>query len=282
MLKFFCQLTFIVLIITFTGCSLAKYGINYTQTSTPRFADNSVSRNNTSSGEQIKVVSYNIRFSKKIEKAIGILSQIKELKDADILLLQEMDQAGVEKIAQALNYNYVYYPAVFHPIPKQNFGNAILTKWPIISDSKIILPDDGEKKLQRIAASAILDINGKKLMVFSVHMRISIKPFIRSIQTARIIRSIPDDIEYCIVAGDFNTITQMGYSAVLNPFEKAGFTLATKEIGWTFKHWYTVNKKFSLDHIFSKGMKTIDYGKVKNHSASDHIPIWADFYLENN
>ncbi|MGE0269333.1 MAG: endonuclease/exonuclease/phosphatase family protein [Candidatus Omnitrophota bacterium] len=279
MAKIICNYILILFLFAIAGCSLAKYGINYSQTSIPRFADYSVTKNNPPEDERIKVVSYNIRFSKKIEKAVNILNQNKDLKDADIILLQEMDETGVEKIAKELNYNYVYYPAVFHPIPKQNFGNAILSKWPILNDSKIILSDDSDEKLQRIAASATLDINGKKMMVFSVHMRISIKPFIRSIQTARIIRSIPDDIDYCIVAGDFNTFTQMGYFAVLNPFEKNGFTLATKEIGWTYKHWYTVNKKFSLDHIFSKGMKTINYGKVNNHSASDHIPIWADFSL---
>ncbi|MBP9855078.1 MAG: endonuclease/exonuclease/phosphatase family protein [Candidatus Omnitrophica bacterium] len=273
------KLIFLFLFVA-SGCSLAKYGINYCQTDTPRFADYSVTKNIPLEDGQIKVVSYNIKFAKKIDEAISILNENKELKDADIIFLQEMDEIGAEKIARTLNYNYIYYPAVFHPIPKQNFGNAILSKWPIISDSKIILSVDGDKKLQRIAASATLDINGKKLMAFSVHMRISIKPFLRSIQTARIVQSIPNDVDYVIVAGDFNTFTQMGYFAVVNQFEKNGFTLATKKIGWTFKYWYTANKKFTLDHIFTKGMKTIDYGKVNNHSASDHIPIWADFSLK--
>lgn len=259
-----------------SGCSLAKYGINYTQTQEPRFAKLNVSHTNGSSGNEIKVLSYNIRFAQKINEAIELLGNNPDLVEADVLLLQEMDELGAETIAKELGYNFVYYPAVFHPIPRQNFGNAILSKWPIIGDSKIILSDKNEKKLQRIAASATIDVNGKEVMVFSVHMRISVKPFLRSIQISRIINSIPENIQHCIVAGDFNTFSKVGHYAVMNPLKKNGFELATQELDWTYRHWYTANRKFSLDHIYTKGFTTVAVGKVNNRAASDHIPIWVN------
>jgi hypothetical protein len=63
---------------------------------------------NTAAKETIAVVSYNIRFAEKITEAIDDLSGMSELRDAEILLLQEMDHEGTESIASALRYNYVY------------------------------------------------------------------------------------------------------------------------------------------------------------------------------
>ncbi len=275
--------TILISALTASGCSLAKYGINYTQTIEPRYANFEISEATASQNTTIRAVTYNIRFAKKIDEAVDILSSHPELAGADILLLQEMDERGVEQIARRLGYNYVYYPAVFHPIPQQNFGNAILSKWPILRDDKIILPDDeaDDKKLQRIAASALLDVNGHNVLVFSIHMHISLKPFVRSFQMKRILNSVPDNVEHCIVAGDFNTFTQVGYYAVLTPMEENGFELATKELGWTYRYWYTANRKFALDHIFTKNFETVNAGKIIDRSASDHIPVWVELSIND-
>jgi len=88
----------------------------------------------------LRVVTWNLHHGEKLEQAIETLEDAPELRDADILLLQEIDVEGVEAIAQKLHYNYVYYTAFFHPRFKKEFGNAILTKWPLSNPDKIVLP----------------------------------------------------------------------------------------------------------------------------------------------
>ena len=113
---------------------------------------------NTAAKETIAVVSYNI----KLAEAIDDLSGMSELRDADILLLQEMDHEGTESIASALRYNYVYYPASIHKTGK-DFGNAILSRWPIHSHRKIILPHERwDNKQRRIAVAGMIDVAGNR------------------------------------------------------------------------------------------------------------------------
>ena len=121
-------------------------------------------------GDAIKVVTWNIAFAKEVGEAIEELSEIEELQGADIILLQEMDEEGTEAIAKALKYDYVYYPASIHSRHERNFGNAVLSKWPIVDSEKLILPHQNPANDQiRIAVRAIVDLNGLEMPVYSVH-----------------------------------------------------------------------------------------------------------------
>lgn len=62
-------------------------------------------------GEWNKVVTWNLSFAENLEPAIDALTRVDELKEAGILLFQEMDEVGVEMIANELGYNYVCYSA---------------------------------------------------------------------------------------------------------------------------------------------------------------------------
>ncbi len=118
----------------------------------------------------IKVISFNIKLAKNIEHSIYELKYYPELKYADLILLKEMDEIGTDKIAKILKYNYIYYPASIHPKSDRNFGNAILSKWSIINDQKIILPHKvAICKTRRITVSAAVLMDKLKLRVYSVH-----------------------------------------------------------------------------------------------------------------
>jgi len=265
--------------ITLNGCSMHRYLYNYTNLTKPRYASQNFTTTRNYQNEDIKILSYNIKYAKRIDKAITILKKYETIKDADIILLQEMDKEGVQKIADTLKYNYVYYPAVVHPLHKKDFGNAILSKWPIINDQKIILPHFNSNK-QRIAVGATIDIDGKKVMAFSLHLGIFVKPDQRKIIMDGIISAIPADIEHCVIGGDFNTFTKKDRKNIQDAFMAADFKSATTDLGWTNKNWALLNRKNTLDHIYIRGMKTVAKGKVIDRSASDHIPIWTDLNFE--
>lgn len=277
--KTFCILILLTVCTGLTSCRSLFHFINYNYSNTPRYSAPAPDEYQGATKGTIRVVSYNIKHSKKIKKAIKLFRENKELAGADIVLLQEMTPGAVEKIATALGYGYVFYPAVMHPILKENFGNAVLSKWPIQYDQIIIFPSIKEKHRHRVAVAAKLLINNQEVLVYSLHMGVFMKPYQRSERVQEILDKIPDDSKYSIVAGDFNTITQKNQDEVIKTFLKANFEHATDNVDWTYKHWYLLNHKATFDHIFSKGMKKIRSGAINDRGPSDHLPIWAEFSL---
>lgn len=262
-----------------TSCSNPFHFINYSFWNTPRYSYTANAPLRGARRETIKVVSYNIKHSAKIKEAINLLHNDQNLANADILLLQEMIPSAVERIATELDYNYIFYPAVVHPILHANFGNAVLSKWPITFDENIIFPPIKEKNRNRIAVAAKLKINNKDVLVYSLHMGIFMKPNQRSQQIQGILDAVDKNTKYCIIAGDFNTIKKKDQDEVIKTFSEAGFTHATSNVDWTYNHWYFMNYKSTFDHIFVRGPEILASGKVDNRKPSDHLPIWAAFSL---
>src|SRR5574339_789271 len=80
------------------GCGLVTDGINYTNLTEPRYFSQVNGVEAQKFDGTLKIVSYNIKFSKKIDKALELLEGFEELRQADVIFLQEMDEAGVQKI----------------------------------------------------------------------------------------------------------------------------------------------------------------------------------------
>lgn len=250
---------------------------NYDNPEEPLYTGSYVDTPPEDNGE-IKVISWNIKFSEKIDEAIAELSTVEELQDADILLLQEMDEEGVEQIAQALNYNYVYYPASIHSEHGKNFGNAILARWPISDPKKLVLPHKNPKNNQiRIAVQAIVTVGDKEIEAYSVHTEtIWLDPLRRNQQIDALAADVDKAYTYGLVGGDFNTATPGSIGALTKRFEEVGYNRVSEGLG------YTVVKsgiKFDIDHIFAKEMSFIDGGVWRETEASDHFPVWVELQL---
>ena len=253
---------------------------NYTDPHKPRYADFSIlTPKDSLSDEHLKVVSYNIKYSKKIINAIKFIKSHNELNDAHVICLQEMTGDAVELIAHALGYNYVYYPAVFHNVLKKDFGNATLSRLPISSDEKVILPHLDPRHTQRTAVNTTIEFKNQHIFICNVHFKVLLKPSFRADQLQHLLKSFPRQASQLIIAGDFNTFTKANSKAILDPLMEHDFIPATDGLGWSHQHWSLLNKKSQLDHIFIKGLNIHKTGKVDNRTSSDHIPIWAQLSL---
>lgn len=275
------QLSTPILLLTFCLILLSCESIeNYDDPEEPLYTGSYVDTPPEEDGG-IKVISWNIKFSEKIEEAIAELSTVEELQDADILLLQEMDEEGVEQIAKTLNYNYVYYPASIHSEHGKNFGNAILAKWPISHPRKLVLPHKNPTNDQiRIAVRGIVTIGDKEIVTYSVHTEtIWLNPARRNEQIDALVADateIDQAYTYGLSGGDFNTATPGSIGALTKRFEEVGYERMSEGLG------YTVIKsgiKFVIDHIFAKKMSFIDGGVWRETEASDHFPVWVDLQL---
>ncbi|HNW39769.1 MAG TPA: endonuclease/exonuclease/phosphatase family protein [Candidatus Omnitrophota bacterium] len=265
----------------FSSCISADQLTGFSDPYFPRYVKLDLANSPAEPNKQtIKIVSYNIDLCKKVEKVERFLEENKFLANADIVCLQEMNLKGLKFLAHKLKYNYVYYPSAIHPGNQKDFGQAILSRWPIEKDQKVLLPfssQDRYLKLQRCAVGAVILVNTQKIHVFSAHLGVMISPEHRKKQVRAIIAAIPPTAEKCIIAGDFNTYAQIHIRAIMQALEEGNFKLATKNTGWTYKYWYLFNRKSALDYIFYKGLNLIRAGKITNRSFSDHLPIWADF-----
>jgi endonuclease/exonuclease/phosphatase family metal-dependent hydrolase len=224
--------------------------------------------------EEIKVITWNIKFSEKIDEALAELNNVEKLKDADIILLQEMNEEGVDKIAKSLEYNYVYYPASIHTHHGKNFGNAILTKMQISDSQKIVLPHQNPKNGQkRIAVRATIVINDYKVLVYSVHTETFwLSSRQRGSQLDYLINNTGNEFKFVIIGGDFNTITPKSVVNLEKRFGRFGLERASKSAGPTVERGVF---KFAMDHIFASNLTGLETGVWSETKASDHSPLWA-------
>ena len=143
------------------GCARAT---NLLAPTTPGFSGEYAPRlPDTAATSHIRIVTFNIKLARRIDRAIEVLRS-DSLRDADILALEEMDDAGVDRIARALRLNYVYYPGSIHPTDRKYFGPAVLSRWPIERSWKLLLPHQpGIRHQLRTATAADIRLRGLRV-----------------------------------------------------------------------------------------------------------------------
>lgn len=220
------------------------------------------------------VVSYNLRYGEAITETIAAFQTVDPLPAADVVLMQEMHESGVSAVAQALGYNYVYYPASV-AARGDNFGNAILARWPIDDPNKIILP--GLHPLtgqQRTATQATVRIGGQEVLVYSIHAETATAPrSLRRAQFEAIVASIPPTAQRVIIGGDFNIVTGRGVNQLAKLYDAGGLDHASAALGPTFTRFGL--RPSATDHIFYRGFARQAAGVLGHITASDHFPVWA-------
>jgi endonuclease/exonuclease/phosphatase family metal-dependent hydrolase len=232
-------------------------------------------------GEWIKIVTWNLNFAENLYPAIDALTRVDELQEPDILLLQEMDEVGVEMIAKELGYNYVYYPASIHRRHKKNFGNAILTKWEIREHEKVLLPKSGSSsKHTRNAVKTKILIGEQKITAYSVHFETFwIIQRRNNRQAAYLQNQIEENDQHVFVGGDFNSLTVGSILYLEQIFGQAGLQRLSKNTGHTFEY---LSVELTLDHIFASGIEDYESGVWRGSGASDHFPIWSKFQIQGD
>ena len=225
----------------------------------------------------LKVVSYNIALGERTGLAVREFWEAPDIRDADVILLQEMDGAGAAAMAESLGYDYVYYPSVVHVKHDKDFGTAILTRWCITSHRKVLLPhQDPVRRSRRALAVAEISAGDMEVVVISAHTETAWMSFDRRVaQADSLVRSLVGAHKYAVVGGDFNTFSWQAVEALDGIFEKAGFVRATAGIGSTARWGPLGIFELELDHIYARGFEAVSAGKVWEAEASDHKPVWT-------
>ena len=193
-------------------------------------------------------------------------------------MLQEMDELGTEEVARALSYNYIFYPTIYRLQDGKIQGNATLSKWPIVSHSKISLPKFITDLMQtRIAVHALIDVNGTEINTYNAHLETvwMLLPG-RTTQASFLSGEISTEVP-AIVGGDFNTWNDFSIASLDKKFNNIGLVRISKGSGYTFE---TSGFRLVLDHLFASDVDDFNSGVYRETDASDHYPLWADIKMK--
>jgi endonuclease/exonuclease/phosphatase family metal-dependent hydrolase len=218
---------------------------------------------------ELRVVTFNVKFAEHVDRAVALLSRPGPLRDADLLVLQEMDEPGTEKVARALGLNHVYVPSAVHPSSHRDFGVAILSPWPLEDPRKVPLPHEHRfRHLRRAAAVATAVTPLGHVRVYGVHLESpsGLWGGDRREQARAVLADASSWAGLVVVAGDFN-----GRGGA-EEIAKAGFLWLTERVGRSAF-------LFAFDHVLVRGLCPAGSGAAgvakDETDASDHDPVWA-------
>jgi endonuclease/exonuclease/phosphatase family metal-dependent hydrolase len=219
----------------------------------------------------LRIVTFNVEKGRRVVAAVAALRRHPDLREADVVVLQEMSASGVAAVAEALHMNSVYYPASRQPHGGEDWGNAILSPWPIEDARKLVLPhlSRGTRR-GRTATGARVLLPGGPVLIYSAHLGspLGMSDSKRREQAAVILADAEGSADPVIVAGDFNS---QGIGLL---FLERGYCWPTRRIG------PTVMRRLSFDHVFARGLcesaERWRAGVARDvKDASDHRPVWA-------
>ena len=256
----------ILALVLTAACATAR---NYDDPSAPVYFGGSAALRDP--GATLRVASFNLKWGQHVERAADLFSRPGPLRDADLVVFQEMDREATERLGRALGLAWVYVPSAVHPVSMRDFGVALLSPWPLEAPRKLVLPHQNRfRKLRRSAAVATLRSPLGPIRIYGVHFEspAGAWPGVRRDQARAVVADVDGWTGPVVVAGDFNGRD--------GPRElgKAGFFWATEAVTNTAG-------PFDLDHIMARGLCASGApaaGAADDETdASDHDPVWSVF-----
>ncbi len=236
---------------------------------------------------ELVVVTYNINHGEgvdgrySIERVAWTLAQY----EPDIVALQEVDKSSrrtredlqAEILARRLKMRYVFGENVDHM--GGNFGNAILSRYPIVSSNNADISPEGSPD-RRSLLRATIDVHGVMLDIYTDHPGITDGE--QAYQVRRLIH-ILDGLNRerpMLLMGDMGLEPS---SPLLQPLFQR-FSHPGGKCGPDFATYPTPLKTRRHDYIFSnRGVTNVDCS-VPDDSlaqiASDHLPVVATVRIE--
>jgi endonuclease/exonuclease/phosphatase family metal-dependent hydrolase len=266
-----------------TSCLSCATTRNYLDPAGPRYdgryAEVASSEVRESPDDTIRVVTFNIEFAREIDRAVALLQTSAALRHPDILLLQEMDPIGVERIARELRMNFVYFPSTVHPMSHRDFGTAVLSPWPLDEARKLLLPHAAfGTRASRAATSAVIHRGSLRILAMAVHLPApgAVSDDDRQEQVRVILDDAAKTTDAVVVGGDFNG------RAAGRWFRERGFLWITDSLPGTSRR---LGRWWSFDHVFVRGLTAagdgLAAGVVDPAGASDHRAVWVRLAPQN-
>jgi endonuclease/exonuclease/phosphatase family metal-dependent hydrolase len=234
----------------------------------------------------MRIVTYNIHKARGMDGRVSIkrIADVLHELDADIVALQEIyaecdsTEGQVETLASALGMKSAFGCTRHHR--GRPYGNAILTRWPILESRDMELAWTRREKRGCIRAD--LKTPRGPLHIFNIHMGTSYferKHQIRSFLSSDSIHA--DLVGPRVLVGDFNEwIRGLTTKVLSEKFESLNLELHVKK-----RRSYPGLLPFlHLDHIYFERPLHVEKAELVRTRlakvASDHLPLVATFAWE--
>lgn len=222
----------------------------------------------------IKVVTFNIHHGTdmnnrpRLREIYNLLKQINpdiiNLQEVDMLRPQTAQQKQAFILAQRLGMRYVYGPVRLYE--QGSYGNAILSRYPIVESNNIKLEDD---KDVRFCLQANIRLNNKLVSIYNTHLGLSQPKRYQQLINDILPQILP--LNYpALLAGDFNAPATRPEIIMLNSLLSDTYLKNSGLYQYTFP---AHNPSARIDYIFvNKHVTPIDY-YIVDTNVSDHLPV---------
>lgn len=235
-------------------------------------------KTNNGVGFPVRIMTYNLHngFNAKGKLDLEAIAQTIENSTPDIVALQEVSRGWVVNgrvdmllwLSQRLQMPYI-----FGPTADPFWGNAILSRYPILAYSKHDLPPEN-LVLQRGFVTALIDLGeGEKLKVITTHLHdLDEDTEIRQLQAQTIADFMASmDNSRIVLLGDFNAEPNDPETRILYQARLVDTgTRIDPRLANTFR---SDNPQRRIDYIWiSSDLRATDV-QVPQSTASDHLPV---------
>lgn len=221
--------------------------------------------------------------------------------NADIISLQEVQPASLEILKKASNYKLAFTYDTY----KEGGGCHLVTlsKFPIIESGEIgyeggdfnspldrLIKWYTEEEERHVALYTDIDLNGKNVRIYNIHLSWPVTPSVRFTQFQSFIENIRDYEGEKVIMGDLNVFGSLTYYNLLVCllFGYKRSDIRFDERGWFDRKfeemklqnplrgtisWPTIPFNAQLDHILiPKGWEVVSLEHTKETFGSDHTP----------
>jgi endonuclease/exonuclease/phosphatase family metal-dependent hydrolase len=224
--------------------------------------------------------------------------------DADVICLQEVDRHFGDRsehvdqallLSRALDMQLAWGPAIDQPrVPRghhdgahRQYGNALLSRLPILVSDVHRLPGGGEP---RVALRTMVELDGGALWVTTTHLTTRSAEE-RAAQVATLAGLQTEPMETGVIVGDFNTAPDAPELAPLQQRFTDAWQLAQArgdQAGWRFWSRDEGNTHPArsphrrIDQVWvSAGVTVAGAHVLDAEGASDHLPLVVDLEVRS-
>ena len=253
----------ILLIISFIGLSMAALSAQ-------------------TKADTLKLMTYNLRFGE-----LASMQQIGEYiasENPDIVAIQECDWATKRKRAPHQNgvkfvNELAYYSGMFGIYGKSinyaggYYGVGLLSKYPILSYERVLLPNDGKTE-QRSMLIADIELPGGKVITF-VNTHLEVKTAKMRIEQVKFIEKyLKGRKNQLFLAGDMNATPDSKEMAMLRE--------NWADLTNTVFTYHTSKPEIKIDYIYtrpSENVELVNTAVKEDVKLSDHFPVISTIVL---
>lgn len=223
-------------------------------------------------------MTYNIRSGRNMagELNIAYAAQVIGELTPDVVNLNEVRARSADvgpvnqaqQLGELLGMNWRFGKSI--PFMGGAYGNAMLTRFPVISSEVVHIPDPQGRDARfehRTVFKNVLDVDGERLTLLGTHFGLSVQEQEQAVQT--VLRLADETDGPLLLMGDLNAQPDQ---AVLSPL----FTVFTDcfDCAMQPQTYPATDPEIRIDYIMARGLRfknALAYSSLN----SDHIPLLA-------